>query len=199
MRQGIFRCPSGAKVSSSRAPPPKVTITTFRLAGELAALAIPAPERIAAAAPLEARLMKSRRLSAICPEVEATSSWGERISMGKVYCGRCLMERKGRRESGSSKRFQPNLESGTIDCQVACLCRSRACIGGFLTLRRWYYLLIVFVGAKRIPLSSSTVKIRSTLATVSFSTVPLGQWISSRSTFVESPNPKCTRMSFEER
>src|SRR5207302_2550698 len=30
MRRGIFSCPSGAKVSWSRAPPPKVTTTTFR-------------------------------------------------------------------------------------------------------------------------------------------------------------------------
>src|SRR6266550_1673823 len=73
IRCGIFSCPSGANVSWSRAPPPKVMTTTFRLLVEIPARAIrlEGSRELPSATPAALR-KNSRRLQASC----RASSWG---------------------------------------------------------------------------------------------------------------------------
>jgi len=73
IRCGMFSCPSGAKVSWSRAPPPKVMTTTFRLLVEIPvrAIRLEGSRELPSATPAALR-KNSRRLQASC----RASSWG---------------------------------------------------------------------------------------------------------------------------
>src|SRR5467141_1592679 len=73
IRWGIFSCPSGANVSWSRAPPPKVMTTTFRLLVEIPvrAIRLEGSRELPSATPVALR-KNSRRLQASC----RASSWG---------------------------------------------------------------------------------------------------------------------------
>src|SRR5260370_24058609 len=73
IRCGMFSCPSGASVSWSRAPPPKVMTTTFRLLVEMPvrAIRLEGSRELPSATPAALR-KNSRRLQAS----RLASSWG---------------------------------------------------------------------------------------------------------------------------
>src|ERR1700691_3506508 len=140
IRQGIFLCPSGAKVSPSRAPPPKVTTTAFCPRGIAfgANELNPTSPALRLAAP--AKRKNSRRfeetacatLPGACLLTDATNgvvllSFGHVIfySFGSCYAGRLCSEQQqphGALESmnGSSLtlREQTSKQTGGIESDI---------------------------------------------------------------------------------